>query len=679
MRSTAEACGGYTYLAATTSSDSRNWTWTWAPTTDLTYSGLPYNEATPTVQITYTLTASNGFCSSSDTITVGPINKSSSLSIKASPDTMCRGAIVSLTSSSSDKLTIWRWTPLAGLSCHTCANTSLNTGVIIITGNTYTVALEAEDSVGCIAYDTVTLYFLPGHNSYRSTSVCKGTPATLIAPSSSTYNWSTGATTSSINVTPTVTTSYYVIVDSAACFDSVYYNVIVDSVPLISITAIKDTICPGDTALLIGGGGGTYHWSIGSSADSINVFPITVQTYTLTVTKNGCKDSLTKTINIYTKGNVNVSLSRDSICPYDTVVMTASGGSSYLWNNSSTTSSITVSPGSTKTYTIITQAKCFKDTIVKTIYVVPNPAPVISGIKSVCKGKSDTLYASGGTTYLWSNGSTSTSVIITLTKDSTVTLEAFNGKCYKDTTIKLNVIPSPVVTISPSVKICSGDTVTLNATGGGTYHWSNGSKDSTIKVSDTANTTYSVLVTNAKGCTAAATTKITIDVPALFACCDSTIFIGNSALLYADSSLTYKWSPSTGLSCDSCPEIIVTPTVTTTYTIVGVDKTGCEVRRTLTIIVEEPCSDYFVPNVFTPNGDDVNDKFEIKAENLTSFSIVIYDRWGKEMYKSNNPDVYWNGDTEEGAKAPTGVYYYIIASTCRNNTYKKDGFVQLIR
>ena len=168
--------------------------------------------------------------------------------------------------------------------------------------------------------------------------------------------------------------------------------------------------------------------------------------------------------------------------------------------------------------------------------------------------------------------------------------------------------------------------------------------------------------------------------PALFACCSTTIIYGfGSDTIKADSSLHYNWSPSSGLNCDTCQTVIATPTVTTTYTVTGTDRYGCTVDRLVTITVEKICADFTVPNVFTPNGDGKDDKLVIKAEEMDKYSILIYDRWGKEMYISNNPEQYWNGLTESGGEAPDGVYYYIINSTCNGNTYKKDGFVQLIR
>jgi gliding motility-associated-like protein len=89
-----------------------------------------------------------------------------------------------------------------------------------------------------------------------------------------------------------------------------------------------------------------------------------------------------------------------------------------------------------------------------------------------------------------------------------------------------------------------------------------------------------------------------------------------------------------------------------------------------------------VPNVFTPTDAGIyglDNIFYIKTTNLSSWSIVIYDRWGKEMFKSSNPNEYWNGTAEGGGQAPAGVYYYILDGVCQGTTYNKQGYVQLIR
>ena len=115
----------------------------------------------------------------------------------------------------------------------------------------------------------------------------------------------------------------------------------------------------------------------------------------------------------------------------------------------------------------------------------------------------------------------------------------------------------------------------------------------------------------------------------------------------------------------------------------GTDANGCVVKETVTVDIL--CTDFIVPNVFTPDGDGKNDVFSLMNVNnivLDSYTLTIYDRWGKVMYKTNSFDLAhsWNGKVDNtGGECPDGVYYYIITGVCGTDTYKKDGFVQVIR
>jgi gliding motility-associated-like protein len=201
-------------------------------------------------------------------------------------------------------------------------------------------------------------------------------------------------------------------------------------------------------------------------------------------------------------------------------------------------------------------------------------------------------------------------------------------------------------------------------------------------VIDTTQGTYTVTITNAEGCKEVKTIKVTPDIVPLTACCNSIIIKGNDTIMTARGAGKYLWQPSSSLNCDTCATVIASPTVTTTYTVIGTDSLGCQVEELVTIVVESPCFNFIVPNVFTPTYSGPygeNNEFYIKTQDLDSWSILIYDRWGKEMYSSTNPTQYWNGTSKGGGEAPAGVYYYVIDATCQGNTYKKNGFVQLIR
>lgn len=342
-----------------------------------------------------------------------------------------------------------------------------------------------------------------------------------------------------------------------------------------------------------------------------------------------------------------------------------------IWNSSGTYS-----------VSVKITSPCDSTTISKTIMVSPAPIPVIKGESVKCEGISDTLTVSGGNTYIWSNGNTTTTYASgNIEADSTIYVTVENSLgCAVTDSFKITVALPPTVSVTSGI-ICLGQCTTLTATASGsgnTYSWSNGGTSSNDTVCPLSTTSYTVTVSN--GCVAQAIANVKVYTPSSFyACCDTTIKEGDTAHLKASSDSIYKWTPSTGLNCDTCKNVFATPMVTTTYTITGTNSYGCKDERTVTVFVTTECFNFIVPNVFTPNGDEINDQFVIPATGFDEYSISIYDRWGIEVYKSSDPTKYWNGNTESGGKAPEGVYYYIINASCAGNSYKKDGFVQLIR
>ena len=160
--------------------------------------------------------------------------------------------------------------------------------------------------------------------------------------------------------------------------------------------------------------------------------------------------------------------------------------------------------------------------------------------------------------------------------------------------------------------------------------------------------------------------------------------LGEDTIIEAGGAniVKYQWSPSDGLNCTTCSVVTASPTVTTTYTVTGTDTAGCPIERTVTIVVETPCFDFIVPNVFTPTEkglSGLDNVFYIQTKNIKIWSLIIFDRWGHEVFKSTNPLDFWAGTNESGGNAPEGVYYYVIDATCINAEYKKEGFIQLIR
>ena len=595
--------------------------------------------------------------------------------------TICAGDSVTLTASGAVN---YYWSPSQGL------NTSSDSSVITNT-TVSTVYTVAGKSPGCIGFATVTVNV--NHTSINITppndSLCKGQSTTLNGSGASTYSWSpsTGlsCTTCSVtNVTPDSTITYSLVgIGANGCKDSNKITVFVKPQPTAIITALpSDSTCLGDSIQLTGSGGTSYLWTPGSfTSGTIWVKPVANSTYSLSTSIGTCSSDTS--IRIFINPPPIISITPDTaICTGGAVTLVATGGGTYKWSTNSTESSIMVIPLSTTTYTVgVSNGFCAKDTVT-TVTVNPVPVVSITPDTAICAGKGVTLAVTGGGTYLWSNTSTSSTISVMPSSSITYTVAVTSNGCSKDTEVTVTVDSLPVITITSPRNICPGKTITLLATGGGKYLWNTGATTDSINVSPTSTTSYSVTVSN--GCKATSSTIVTVENPEIYACCDTAIFSGNPVSLNASGAdiIHYQWTPSTGINCDTCPDIIATPTVTTTYTVIGTDSLGCETERILTVMVELPCIGLTIPNVFTPDNagsNGVNSIFYIKTENLSAWSIIIYDRWGKEMFMSSNPSQYWNGSTEEGSKAPDGVYYYIINATCQGTDYKKEGFVQLIR
>lgn len=103
---------------------------------------------------------------------------------------------------------------------------------------------------------------------------------------------------------------------------------------------------------------------------------------------------------------------------------------------------------------------------------------------------------------------------------------------------------------------------------------------------------------------------------------------------------------------------------------------GCMNDTTKEIIVT---SKFSVPNIFTPNGDGVNDEFIIKTSGSNTFTFDVFDRWGNLLYSETAPSIHWDGRTMAGTMAVPGTYYYILTSKDDAAHSKKAGSFELIR
>ncbi|MEJ5266428.1 MAG: PKD domain-containing protein, partial [Bacteroidales bacterium] len=477
------------------------------------------------------------------------------------------------------------------------------------TTTTYTVTVT--NAAGCTASTgaTVTVNALPTPSiAPASASICDGESTTLIASGGTGYNWSTGATTSAITINPATTTTYTVTVTNAAgCTASTSATVTVNALPTPSISPASASICVGENTTLTASGGTGYNWSTVATTAAITVNPPTTTTYTVTVTNAaGCTASTSATVTVNSLPTASITPVSASICVGESTTLKASGGTGYTWSTGATTAAITVNPATTTTYTVtVTNAAGCTASTGATVTV--NPLPIVNAGTdvSIPFGTSTTLTGSavGGSgfyNYSWDpaalvvNSTLSTTNTVNLNTTTVFTLTATDQVtgCMGSDQVTVTVTGGPlsVDASATDTEICFGSSTQLNAIasgGSGTYSftWSstpagfNSNLQNPI-VNPTTTTTYSVTVSDGFN-TASSSITITVNpLPVANAGDDQVICEGNSATLVASGGDSYLW-----ITSETTASIVVSPAVTTTYTVTVSTVNGCTATDDVTVTV----------------------------------------------------------------------------------------------
>ena len=241
--------------------------------------------------------------------------------------------------------------------------------------------------------------------------------------------------------------------------------------------------------------------------------------------------------------------------------------------------------GSVGTYTVkeVVQNISGKDSVTKVAYinVVPTPTVSLVDTTTICAGTSTIMQASGGTTYKWNTGATTSSISVTPATTTTYTVRVSNGgSCFIDTTIKITVVPSPTVTVSGNNPICAGQQITLTASGGGTYKWSNNATTSAITATLSHDSAFAVTVSNGT-CTHDTTVMVTVNpLPVIALSGNTGLCAGDSTVLTGHGGGTYLWS--TGATSSS---IRIKPAADSTITLQVTSAGNCITDTTIHITV----------------------------------------------------------------------------------------------
>lgn len=433
--------------------------------------------------------------------------------------------------------------------------------------------------------------------------ICNGDQATLTASGGNTYAWSNGPNVATNTVAPTTTTTYTVtITDTNGCTDTETQVITVNPLPVAAI-AIAETsgntdndgdICENDPITLTATGGSAYEWSTTETTDAISpTLAVGMHTFTVTVTDaNGCTDSQIVDVEVFPEATATVVITETSglvnndgnLCLNDQLTLTASGGTTYVWNTGASGSVLNdFPPVGMQTYTVtVTDANgctASTETAVE-VFDLPIADIAVTDMSAefdddglICAGDNATLTASGGTTYVWSDGSMSDILSVSPAvglHTYTVTVTDANG-CTdtEDIDVEVFALPMPTIAIVETSgttnndgMLCAGDDLTLTASDPDpmtTFEWQlpDGSVVAATglnitNIDNTFNGLYTVTADN-NGCTNTATVTITVNDPpdpeiqfmgdpSNFNICEDEAFNLDVVTTMGTAPFTYSWT-----------------------------------------------------------------------------------------------------------------------------------------
>ncbi|MBK9041748.1 MAG: T9SS type A sorting domain-containing protein [Saprospiraceae bacterium] len=434
----------------------------------------------------------------------------------------------------------------------------------------------------------------------------------------------------SITVCPEENTSYTVIVtDTNGCTNSKSVTVVVQEFENVVITGNKD-ICFGERTTLTAPLGISYLWSTGETGRTITVSPTTSTTYTVTITRDGKCDGVGSFTVNFNPDPIIIITGNNTICLGECTFLQATGGTTYQWSGGiiqSNAASIEVCPLVNTTYfiTVTNDAGC-KNISSVTVTVKDTITANITGKNIICKGETTTISVSGGQHYLWSNGATSSSIVISPLSTTTYSVTiSENGKCDKLANFTVIVNPIPDVDIIGDSELCFGDCTRLEVGHGNTYVWTGPGINATshfIDICPSVTSTYSLTVTNSEGCSANKSITVFVNDQITASITGNNLICnGSSTTLTANGGQTYLWSTGQTTSV-----ITVSPLFTTTYSVTVSNGNNCFSTAQINVTLHP------IPDVEI-NGNAILCKDECTT--LEALGGVNYS-WSAAGFSSNN-------------------------------------------
>lgn len=588
-----------------------------------------------------------------------------------------------------------------------------------IPAGTYTVT--ATDTNSCTATSSITVAPPPTALTVTTSVVdvlCFGQSTGSITANASgsygnySYNWNSSPAQSTVTATNLPAGNYSVTVTDIQGCSAIASDVVTQPATPLSLTTTQiDVLCYGDNtgSATVTATGGTanynYQWNTLPQQNTATASNLTSGPYTVTVTDtNSCIETASLTINqpaaplaaSYTATNINCNGANNG-----SINVTSTGGTqnyAYQWSVTPSVNSPSASSLPSGSYSItVTDANSCTFTINSMGITEPSALtinPVVTDVS--CPNHADgsiITNTTGGTTpysFNWGGAGTSADLLNLNGGSYSLTVTDNNG-CSLTDNFTVTELPGVSLSGTPVNVLCfplQNGYITLNATSSFIplqFSWSNGASTQNVSSLDTG--AYSVVVTDAHGCSASDVYHIGNDsafsidaTPAI-----SNIDLGQHVTLnvqpIGSSFGSVLWTPSYALDCVDCISTIASPLESITYHVTCTDVNGCIAYDTVRVNVT-PKYVVFVPNVFTPNGDGTNDYFEVfgNKEAWKQFNVVVFNRIGEKVYESNDMNFKWDG-MYKGILQNPAVFVYLVKVVYIDNYSEKlfKGSVTLLR
>lgn len=534
----------------------------------------------------------------------------------------------------------------------------------------------------CIPYATITWSVSPNTITYTTTTTCMPNSTNYFLPLQS--GW--------YAITAMVVRKNNCDTDTVYVTKNIYVELY--PVPAISLPGFA-TICPGDSVLLIGNGGTSYQWLLNNVLISTNDSLWVTQSgsYNCIASNSyGCTAYAWCSVTNKPPPLVTMNPSTGLICPNDSVLLTCSGSGNFQWYGPSgpfgTNSPFAYGTGPGNYYCVLTDSTgCVLVSNTVTLIQYATPFLLASPDNIICQDDSVVLniVTNPGSIVQWQSPLSGSSLTQVVTTPGTFTCSIIS--CGITTLVSVNIVlsvPVAQITSLDSLVFCTGDSALLSAnTGNYSYSWDPNDLNSQIIYAHDSGL-YVLTVTDINGCTATDSIRLvtyanTLGIPQV---ADTFICEGKYAVLNVTGSPTLEWftDPNSSQPFHYGNSYTSPPLYNSLTYYIQSHAGGCRSPLIPVNITVDEC-DITVPNVFTPNGDGINDLFSFHSDGMNGLHCKIFNRWGNLIYEWNDILGGWDGtNMHNGKLVSDGVYYYIAdIEDLSGNIRREHGFVQVLQ